>query len=63
MLTQIDLSALADYIVFTLECDPEYEDDSFAFSFEGQRIYAERYISHYRLEIGHEDNVVELPRC
>lgn len=62
LLTNEELAQLADYIVEVIECDPEYEADEFAFTFNGVRIYSERYLTHYRLEIGHEDDVVELPR-
>lgn len=62
MLTQIELDQLAVYMTEVIECDPDYEEDCFAFTFGGVRIYAERYRSHYMLELGHEDNRVDLPR-
>jgi hypothetical protein len=62
MLNNAELSALADHLACVIECSAEYEDDQFAFTFEGVRLYVERYVSHFRIEIGHEDNVVEIPR-
>ena len=63
MLTQIELNRLADFMFEVVECDADYEEDEFCVSFEGHRLYVERYVSHFRIEVGHEDNVVELPRC
>lgn len=60
---QIDYSALAHYVEATLDYSPDYEDDEFAFTFAGVRCYCERYRTHFRIEVGHEDDVVELPRC
>ena len=62
MLTEIELTRLADFMFEGVECDPGYEEDEFCVTFDGNRLYVERYISHYRIEIGHEDNVVEIPR-
>lgn len=57
---QIDLNALANF-VDTLDCNPDYEDDQFAFSFDDARVYCERHKSHFWLEIG--SAIFELPRC
>lgn len=57
-----ELAALADYLIEVVECDPAYEDDSFSITFYGVRLYCERYNDSYRVEVGHEDDVVELPR-
>lgn len=63
MQMQIDLSKLADFIIEDIETSPDFEDDQFAFTFQDVRCYCERYLTHYRVELGHEDFVVELPRC
>lgn len=64
MLAQIDidLNKLADFMFEEVECCADFEEDEFSVSFAGHRLYVERYLSHYRIEIDHEDNVVELPR-
>jgi hypothetical protein len=62
LLNDQELAALADHLIEVVECDPEYEDDAFAITFYGVRIYCERYRTFYRAEIGHQDDVVELPR-
>lgn len=59
---QIDLAAFVDYAINTFDFDAEFEDDQFAVTFMDARCYVERYKSHFRIEVGHEDNVVELPR-
>lgn len=61
-LNTIELSALADHLINVIDCSPEYEDDQFAITFEGVRCYVERYRDAFRVEVGHEDDVVELPR-
>ena len=63
MLTQIELNRLADFMFEVVECDANYAEDEFSVTFEGHRLYVERYVSHFRIEVGHEDDVVELPRC
>ncbi len=60
MLTQVELNALADYLLETVDCHPDYEDDCFGISFEGHRFYVERQIDCFRVELGSE--VLELPR-
>ncbi|WP_242152546.1 hypothetical protein [Sphingomonas sp. BAUL-RG-20F-R05-02] len=62
MLTQIELNAIADFAINNFDYDAKYEDDQFAVTIEGVRCYCERYNTHFRIEVGHEDNVVELPR-
>lgn len=57
---QIDFAALANYVENTLDCSPDYEDDAFAFDFQGQRIYCERHRSYFKLEIA--DEHLQLPR-
>ncbi|MBT0671293.1 hypothetical protein HT136_23255 [Novosphingobium profundi] len=61
-LTTSELEQLADYLVFEADCSPEFEGDDFAITFLGVRCYVERYIGFFRVEVGHQDNVVELPR-
>ncbi len=61
METQIDLNALADYILFEVECCELYEDDAFGIEFRGERLYCERYLTHYYVETKHGE-VFELPR-
>tara|TARA_A100001391_G_scaffold96706_1_gene64093 strand:- start:5804 stop:5986 length:183 start_codon:yes stop_codon:yes gene_type:complete len=60
MFNNIDLNALANFVE-TLDCNPDYEDDQFAFTFDDARVYCERKKSHFRLEIG--SITFELPRC
>lgn len=57
---QINLRALADYVENTLDCDPEYEADEFAFDFEGKRIYCERRRNWFNLYV--EQERFQLPR-
>jgi hypothetical protein len=63
LLNNTELSALADHLINVIDCSPEYEDECFAFTFEGVRLYVERYSDAFRVEVGHEDDVIELPRC
>ncbi|GFE72399.1 hypothetical protein [Novosphingobium sp. TCA1] len=62
LLNNTELSALADYLVCEIDCSAEYEDDQFAVTFSGVRCYVERYRDEFRVEVGHEDDVVFLPR-
>lgn len=63
MQQQLDLNKLADFMLYEVECCADYEEDCFAVTFDGQRLYVERYLTFYRIEVGHEDEVLELPRC
>lgn len=63
MLTQIELSALADYMLFEVECDPALEDDCFAVSWEGHRLFVQRRRSHFNIEFTEIGETVQLPRC
>ncbi len=58
---QIELNAFADYALSTFDYSADFEDDAFAVTFEGQRIYVERKRHHFAVHIGTE--VLELPRC
>ena len=60
MLTQIDINALANYVDITFDYHPDFEDDAFAFSFQGVRIYCERKRACFDLHVGAE--VLQLPR-
>lgn len=62
MLTQVELTQLADFMLEVVECDADYEEDEFCVSWNGHRLYVERYLSHYLIEVDHEDNTIELPR-
>ncbi|PZU07659.1 MAG: hypothetical protein DI606_16385 [Sphingobium sp.] len=62
MLTQVELAQLADFMLEVVECDADFEEDEFCCTWNGTRLYVERYLTHYRIELGHEDDVVELPR-
>lgn len=57
---QIDTNALAVFALDTLDFHPDYEDDTFAFDFDGVRIYCERKHSQFVLHIG--DHRIQLPR-
>lgn len=61
MLTQIDYKALATFVLDTVDCHPDYEDDAFAFNFEGARVYCERKRNHFALEV--QGQKIKLPRC
>jgi len=58
---QIDLRALALYALDVLDCHPDYEDDEFAITFQGTRVYVERRADHFLLHIGRDRH--QLPRC
>lgn len=61
MPVQIDQRALAAFVLDTLDFHPEYEDDAFAFDFEGARVYCERKRNHFALEV--QGQSIKLPRC
>jgi hypothetical protein len=58
---QIDLNALADYMLGTVDCSEDYEDDAFGVEFRGERFYVERYSSHFYME-DRNGTVFEIPR-
>lgn len=58
---EVELNALATFVEANLDCNELYEDDSFAFDFQGQRIYCERKRRHFNLHVGKE--VFQMPRC
>ena len=57
---QIDLDALADYVLATFDFNEQFEDDAFAVRFEGVAVYVERKRSHFLLHVGTECH--QLPR-
>ncbi|PNU04589.1 hypothetical protein [Novosphingobium guangzhouense] len=61
-LNNTELAQLADHLVYNIDCNPDFEDDAFAITFRGVRCYIERYRDNFRVEVGHEDDVVQLPR-
>lgn len=59
--TQIDLAAFANYALNTFDYSADFEDDAFAVTFEGERVYVERKRNHFVLHIGSDQH--KLPRC
>lgn len=59
--TQIDLAAFANYALNTFDYSADYEDDEFAVTFEGARVYVERKRRFFLLHVGSERH--KLPRC
>lgn len=57
---KIDLNELAHFVETTLDYSPDYEDDAFAFTFAGERVYCERHRYCFKLEVGAER--FQLPR-
>jgi hypothetical protein len=58
---QIDLAAFANYALSTFDYSADFEDDAFAVTFDGVRVYVERKRSNFNIHVG---NVVhKLPRC
>ena len=61
MVSKIDLAKLADFMIEEVDCLPEYEDDAFSVDYNGERLYVERYTSHFYIE-DRWGTVYELPR-
>ena len=59
--TQIDIAAFANYALSNFDYSSEYEDDAFAVTFDGQRIYVERKRSHFVFHVG--DDQHKMARC
>lgn len=57
---QIDLTAFADYALSTFDYSELFEDDEWAVTFEGVRIYVERKARHFNIHVGAER--FKLPR-
>jgi len=57
---QIDLNAFANYALNTFDYSEMFEEDSFAVTFEGVRVFCERKRSHFLLHVGTERH--QLPR-
>ena len=60
MVQRIDYNALADYALNTFDFDELFEDDQWAVTFQGVRLFCERKRSHFNIHIGAE--VLQLPR-
>lgn len=58
---QIDLDAFAAFALDTFDYFADFEEDAFAVTFEGARIYVERKRSFFLLHVGNDR--VKLPRC
>lgn len=58
---QIDLAAFANYALNTFDYSAEFEDDAFAVTFEGVRVYIERKRNVFNIHVGAV--VHKLPRC
>lgn len=56
-----NLNALADFMLYTVDCSAEFEEDAFSIDFNGERFYVERYTSHFYMESRYGE-VFELPR-
>lgn len=57
---QIDINAFADYALSTFDFSDKFEDDAFAVTFDGQRIYVERKRNFFLLHVGSDQH--KLPR-
>lgn len=57
---QIDLNALADFLIEEVDCSADYEEDCFELMFRDAHLYVERHITHFW--IVHGRAVYELPR-
>jgi hypothetical protein len=60
-IANVDLNALADFALSTFDYSADYEEDQFAFTFEGVRVFCERKRCFFRMDIAGQ--IVELPRC
>lgn len=61
MLNQIDLAAFANYALKTFDYSADFEEDAFAVTFDGVRVYVERKRNHFAIQIG--SKIEKLPRC
>lgn len=61
MLTLIDIAAFAHYALNTFDYSEDFEEDAFAVTFEGTRVYVERKRSHFLLDL--QGTTHRLPRC
>lgn len=57
---QIDFEAFAHYAETTFDYDADFEDDAFALTFQGTRIYVERHRQCFVIEV--QSARYELPR-
>lgn len=58
---QIELNAFADYALNTFDYSADFEEDEFAVTFEGVRVYVERKRACFVVHVGAERH--KLPRC
>ena len=61
MINQINLAAFANYALNTFDYSADFEEDEFAVTFEGVRVYVERKRSVFNIHVGAV--VHKLPRC
>lgn len=59
--TQIDIAVFANYALSTFDYSAEFEEDEFAVTFDGQRIYVERKRSHFVFHVGNTQH--KMARC
>ncbi|WP_313040754.1 hypothetical protein [Sphingobium yanoikuyae] len=52
MFQQIDLNAVATFVLDVCDYSPDYEDDSFVVEVEGARFYVERKCNWFVLHVG-----------
>jgi hypothetical protein len=62
LLNTQELGELADFMLCEIDCSADYEDDCFGVEWQGRKLYVERYRTHFRIELGHQHDVVEIPR-
>jgi len=58
---QIDIQAVANYVLDVCDFDERYEDDCFCVEVCDVRWYVERRARHFVLHVG--EGTVRLPRC
>ncbi|MGT2513861.1 hypothetical protein ACVOMT_06020 [Sphingomonas panni] len=58
--TQIDLAAFANYAISTFDYNADFEDDAFAVTFDGVRVYVERKRDFFSIHVGAQRH--KLPR-
>ena len=51
MQTQIDLAAFSNFALSTFDYSEHFEEDAFAVTFDGARIYVERKRSYFLLDV------------
>lgn len=61
MQIQVDLAAFANYALNTFDYSADFEEDEFAVTFDGHRIYVQRKCSHFVFHVGAEQH--KMARC